>query len=140
MHALARALFCWCTRSRVHRNPTLREFWRKGSLVPNRAGAHPYQTVIPAEYQNVDRWFLLDTSLDPKRPWEMGTPLPVFALALVTGAAPRRQWLVYAHAPLGARQNVQITIPEYHPVKVNVAVGGSFYLVDERSRRVRPIG
>src|SRR5262249_24738835 len=122
---------------RVHRDPTLREFWRKGSLVPNRAGTHPYQAAIPAEYQNVDRWFLLDTSLDPKHPSELGTPLPVFALALALGAAPRRQWLIYAHAPLGARQSVQVTIPGYRAVMINVAVGGSFYLVDEKGRSVK---
>jgi len=121
---------------RVHRNQTLREFWRKGSLVPNRVGTHPYQTAIPAEYQNVDRWFLLDTSLDPKRPWEMGTPLPVFALALALGDAPRRRWLIYAHAPLGAQRAAQVTIPGYRAVTINVAVGGSFYVVEEKSRRV----
>ncbi len=124
---------------RVHRNPTLREFWRKGSLVANRAGTHPYQTVIPAEYQNVDRWFLLDTSLDPKRPWELGTPLPVFALALVMGNAPNREWLIYAHSPLGPRQSVQITIPEYRPVTINVAMAGSFHRVGEKDQRVRPV-
>ncbi|MGH8692823.1 MAG: hypothetical protein ACREVM_01130 [Burkholderiales bacterium] len=122
---------------RVHRNATLRDFWRQGTLVPNRAGSHPYQTAIPPEFQNADRWFLLDTSLDPKRPWELGTPLPVFALALTKGNAPQREWLVYAHAPLGARQGVQVTIPDYRPVTINVAVGGSFYLVDERSGRTQ---
>jgi len=124
---------------RAHGNPTLRDFWRKGSLVPNRAGAHPYQTVIPAEYQNVDRWFLLNTSLDPKRPWELGTQLPVFALALVLGDAPQRRWLIYAHAPLGARAAVQVTIPGYGAAPINVAVGGSFYLVDEKSRRAQAL-
>ncbi len=124
---------------RIHRNPTLREFWRKGSLVPNRAGAHPYQTVIPAEYQSVDRWFLLDTSLDPKRPWELGTPLPVFALALALGDPPRRRWLVYAHAPLGERQSVQVMIPGFRAVTINVEVGGSFYLADEKSRRAQEV-
>ncbi len=124
---------------RVHNNLTLREFWRKGSLVANRARPHPYQTAIPAEYQNVDRWFLLDTSLDPKRPWELGTPLPVFALALALGDAPQRQWLIYAHSPLGARQFVQVTIPEYRAVSITVAVGGSFFLVDEKSGRAQAV-
>src|SRR5215468_685877 len=124
---------------RVHRHPTLREFWRKGSLVPNHAGAHPYQTVIPAEYQNVDRWFLLNTSLDPKRPWELGTPLPVFALALALGDAPQRRWLIYAHAPLGDRKDVKVTIPGYGAAPINVAVGGSFYLVEEKSRRAQAL-
>jgi hypothetical protein len=124
---------------RVHRNPVLREFWRQGSLVPNRGGSHPYQTIIPSEFQNADRWFLLDTSLDPKRPWELGTQLPVFSLALTKGGAPRREWLVYAHAPLGPRPGVQVTIPDYRPVMINVAVGGSFYLVEEQGGRVQPI-
>jgi hypothetical protein len=124
---------------RVHRNPTLREFWRNGTLVPNRAGAHPYQAVIPAEYQKVDRWFLLDTSVDPKRPWELGTPLPVFALALSLGDAPQRRWLIYAHAPLGARKSVQVTVPGYQAVAIDVSVGGSFYLVDEKNRRVQAV-
>lgn len=124
---------------RVHRNPTLREFWRKGALVANRAGSHPYQTAVPAEYRKVDRWFLLDTSLDPKRPWELGTPLPVFSLALTLGSAPQRQWLIYAHAPLGARQGVQVTIPGFRAVTINVTVAGSFYLVDEKSGRAQAV-
>jgi hypothetical protein len=124
---------------RVHQNATLRDFWRKGELVPNRSHPHPYQTIVPREYQSADRWFLLDTSLDPKRPWELGTPIPVFSLALVKGNAPQRQWLVYAHSPLGPRQGVQITIPGYRAVTVNVSIGGSFYLIDEKGQRVQQI-
>jgi hypothetical protein len=65
--------------------------------------------------------------------------LPVFSIALVTGNAPQRQWLIYAHAPLGARQGVQVTIPGFRAVAINVAVGGSFYLVDEKSGRARAV-
>lgn len=123
----------------IHKNSTLREFWRRGRLVANRHHQHPYQTSVPKEYQSVERWFLLDTSLDPKRPWELGTPLPVYALTLVMGAGPKRQWLLYAHAPAGARQSVQVVIPEYRTVTINVSVSGSFYLVDEKSRRVQAV-
>jgi hypothetical protein len=94
---------------------------------------------VPREYQNEDRWFMLDTTLDPQRPWSLGTELPVFSLALVTGKTPARQWLVYAHAPLAPRSNVGITIPEYGAVRTDVSVGGSFYLVDEASRRIQAI-
>lgn len=118
---------------RVHNNATLREFWQRGQLVPNHAGQHPYQALVPAEYKDVDRWFLLDVSVNPKQPWELGTVLPVFALALVQGSAPRRQWLLYAHAPLAPQRAVQVTIPGQRPVKIDVGVGGSFYVVDERT-------
>ena len=124
---------------RVYSNATLERFWRRGELVANRAHSHPYQSNVPREYQNEDRWFMLDTTLDPPRPWSLATELPVFSLALVIGKAPSRQWLVYAHAPLGPRSNVGITIPEYGAVRADVSVGGSFYVVDEASRRSQAI-
>lgn len=124
---------------RVHTRQTLRDFWQKGKLVANRAEGHPYQSNIPEEYRNVDRWFMLSTSVDPPRPWELLTNLPVYALALQQGKAPQRQWLVYAHAPREAQRQVWVTIPEYRAVKIDVAVGGSFYLVDEKWQRVTPV-
>lgn len=124
---------------RVYEKPILREFWRKGELVANRAHQHPYQANVPAEYQRTNRWFLLDTSLDPPRPWQLSTELPVFALALVKGSAPNRQWLLYGHAPAGVKKDVQITIPEFRSVTVNVAAGGSFYLVNEKTQSVEVV-
>ena len=99
--------------------------------MPNRADSHPYQEAIPPEYRQADRWFLLDTSLDPARPWSLGTELPVFALALVQGKTPTRQWLVYAHSPLKDRKAVGVTIPDYKAVTIDVPVAGAFYQVDE---------
>jgi hypothetical protein len=119
---------------RVHTNPILREWWRTGELVPNRAHRHPYQAAIPAEYANEDRWFLLDANVNARFPWDVTTEISVFALALVKGAAPSREWLVYAHSPLGARSNVQLTVPGYGVIKVDVAVAGSFFLVSEKTR------
>lgn len=117
---------------RVHNSPTLRRFWRTGTLVANRAHQHPYQAAIPKPYRHRDRWFLLDADVNPRMyPWESFWNIPVFSLALVQGTAPRRQWLIYAHSPLGHRKNVRLTIPGYEEVTVEVSVGGSFYLVDE---------
>lgn len=124
---------------RVHEHPVLREFWQQGTLVPNRARQHPYQTIVPEEYQKLDRWFLLGASTDPPGAWELGTALPVYSLALVKGTAPRRQWLVYAHAPAGDRQDVRVTIPEYGAARIEAPVAGAFFLVDERSRTVKRI-
>lgn len=124
---------------KVHTQVVLRDFWQKGKLVANKANKHPYQTAVPVEYENSDRWFLLDTSLDPVRPWQLGTQLPVYALTLTQGKIPQRQWLVYAHAPLGEQKQVTIRIPDYRPIKVDVSVGGSFYLIDEKWQRVTPV-
>jgi len=124
---------------RVHQDETLRHFWREGELVPNRAHPHPYQAGIPEEFRGEDRWFLLDTHLDPPRPWRLDTEIPVFSLALVDGAAGDRRWLVYAHSPLQARGDVEITIPDYGRITMDVSVEGAFYVADEKSRTVRRV-
>ena len=74
-----------------------------------------------------------------KHPWALSTPIEVFSLALVQGKAPARQWLVYAHSPLAERKSVKLKIPEYREVSVDVAIGGSFYEVDEKAGGVKPI-
>ena len=120
---------------RIYDNETLEYFWRRGSLVTNRAHPHPYQVNIPDKYLAKDRWFALDTNLDPPRPWTMRTNIPVFSLALVTGQEPQRRWLLYAHSPLEDRHDVQITIPEFGEVAVEVRRAGAFYAIDEKARR-----
>lgn len=123
---------------RVHRSPTLTAFWRTGTSVENRA--NPYLSGKAAEYKEANPWFLLDTSLDPPKPWRADTTLPVFALALATGESPERRWLVYAHAPLGERTGVQVTIPDGKAVTIDVPIAGAFYLVDEKTGAVQQAG
>lgn len=124
---------------RVHANETLREFWRHGRLVANRAHRHPYQAAIPAKDRDIHRWYLLDTDLDPEPPWEQRTTIPVFSLALVRGNADSRRWLLYAHSPLENRSDVTITIPEWRPVTVDVPRSGAFYRIHESDGRIARI-
>lgn len=125
---------------RVYANSKLKDWWRKGELVPNRAHQHPYQSEIPPEYRQEDRWFLLDADTNPTQyPWELHWSVPVYSLALSRGKAPDRQWLVYAHAPKGVRKGVRVTIPDYREIVIDVPTGGAFYEVDERQGSVVPI-
>jgi hypothetical protein len=124
----------------VHRQPTLRAFWRKGQLVANPTGQHPYQSRLPEDHQRAQRWYLLDTDLMPAQPWRLDTQIPVFALALELGEKPSRQWLVYAHAPVGTRQAVKIHLPGHGEVTTDVAVEGTFLLVDEAGKTARLAG
>lgn len=125
---------------RVHTNRTLRAWWRKGELVANRAHPHPYQNDIPPEVVKADRWFMLDADCNPAEyPWETFWSVPVFALALTRGQAPEREWLIYAHAPLGDRRDVALTIPGYTNVVVSVPVAGAFFEVAEKTGQVRGI-
>ena len=135
-----KALFMEVVKScdRVHRNPVLRKWWRKGTLVANKAHKHPYQTDIPDEIKEVGRWFLLDADVNPQEyPWESFWTVNVYALALTMGEAPSRKWLVYAHSPLQNRKSVELTVPGYGKVKVDVTVGGSFYELDEKTRKTK---
>lgn len=124
---------------RVHSNPVLRRFWRKGKLVPNRDYEHPYQALIPKEYQKVDRWFLLGSDQDLPRPWNLETEVPVFSLALVIGTAPNREWLIYAHSPLRETENAEVSLAEYGNVGIKSSPSGSYYLVSETSRSAKRI-
>jgi len=124
---------------RVWNNETLTEFWRHGELVRNDAHRHPYQAAIPKKYRNIRRWYLLDTHLDPLRPWSQKTNLPVFSLALVKGETGKREWLLYAHSPLKNRRDVKITIPGYDAVTVDAPRRGMFYRIDERGGTVSPV-
>lgn len=125
---------------RVYTNETLREWWKHGTLVPNHARTHPYQSAVPKEYGNVDRWFLLDADCNPReKDWESFWTIPVFSLALTRGEKGHREWLVYAHAPLGDRKDVTLTVPSYGPITVDVTVGGSFYVVSEKDKTVTPV-
>jgi hypothetical protein len=134
---------------RIYTDPVLQKFWRKGTLVPNRRGKHPYQADIPPEYKDVERWFLLETNVSPKglratefdnaNPPTRQTEIPVFALALALGSAPEREWLVYAHAPQRAHTGVAITLPDFGPLTVDVSQSGSFFHVKEKGKEVRAV-
>ena len=124
---------------RVYAAGVLTEFWRHGQLVPNLAHRHPYQVDVPDNYKDIRRWYLLDTNLDAERPWNQKTNIPVFSLALVRGESGSRRWLLYAHSPLENRRQVEIMIPDYGKVTVDVPRSGAFYLVDEHDRQVAPI-
>jgi len=121
---------------RVWANETLKEFWRHGKLVPNVAHEHPFQSDVPEKYKDVKRWFLLDTSVDPPRPWKYETQIPVLSLALTLGEAGERRWLLYAHSPLEDRTGVEITVPEFGKVTLDVPRAGTFYVLDEKSGKV----
>ncbi len=125
---------------RVHRNAVLRRFWRFGHLVPNRRVEHFYQAALPQRYRKEDRWFLLHCNVNPQHyPWDLREEIRVFALALVLGEAPQRQWLLYAHSPLDGRLQVELTVPQFGKVTVDVARGGSFYLIEEENRLTRAL-
>lgn len=124
---------------RLYSDPVLRLFWRSGRLTPNRGRRHPYQSDIPAEYSTVDRMFLLSTGIDPPEPWSLDTEFEVMCLARVVGTSPNRRWLVYGYAPLGARNNVPVMLPGFGTIHVDVAVEGSFTLVDETDSTTTPL-
>jgi hypothetical protein len=116
---------------RVHRDPVLRQFWRHGHLVANPVGGHPYAAALTPELASRPRWFLLDSPTNPPRPWELTTPLAVYALALVRGSAPHREWLVYAFSPLARSKVVPVRIPGGPEVMVQAARSGAFTRIEE---------
>jgi hypothetical protein len=123
--------------ARVHDDATLRAFWRRGRLVVNPVGGHPYEEALPFELASRARWFLLDSPANPPRPWQLTTVVKVYALALVRGSKPHREWLIYAYSPLDTTSDVELTIPDGPRVRVPAGVGGAFSVVSESTAAVQ---
>jgi hypothetical protein len=127
--------------NRVHDDETLRTFWRDGRLLANTTASHPYQAGVPADWRDVPRWYLLDASANPPRPWTLETPLAVYALALERGTKPAREWLVYAHSPLApAPVSTRVPLPGGPAVTVLSTRSGCFTLLREADSRPTQIG
>jgi hypothetical protein len=130
----------------VNATPALAEFWKKGSPVPNPAVTSPMAAKIQdprgtvGEDIELDVWYALNTNLDPERPYTTESVFPVWATAQKMGEGGARRWLIYAHAPLGDRQNVEIEIPGYRKVTLPVVSrGGNYHVVHEKDGRVAPV-
>ena len=132
----------------VYNNDTLKRFWREGRLVKNTIHEHPYNHNLLQEYKGIDRWYLLDVNKNlPHSELMTGGVLErlskeikVFAIALETGIAPNREWLIYAHAPKGdIVEDVEIAIPtdrsgQTRAIEINrVSQSGEFFYVKENS-------
>jgi hypothetical protein len=124
----------------VHADPVLTRFWRHGKLVVNPEDGHPFNHNIPDPWQGKERWFHLNCSTDPARPWTLTTRLPVLSLARVIGEAPEREWLLYAHATMLGQSDVTVRIPGYQAITVDVPVEGAFWHLREADGSVVPVG
>jgi hypothetical protein len=124
----------------VYKDAKLQPFWRNSDLVMNPIRPHPYQSDMPPEYSGLPRMFLLTSDREPALPWTGDTEFPVMSLLRSRGTSPRRTWLLYSYAPLGRQSLVRITIPDFSAVTVSVLEGGSFYLIDEASGEITPVG
>lgn len=129
----------------IHNNSTLAEFWQYGHLVANATRKHPYQSDIPEEFEDTPRWYALNTNLDPWQSHDvvssafLNLEVKVWAQAHVMGEQPKRRWLVYAHAPLGREEGVEIEIPDYGAIKMDISQAGSYYVVDEGEKTAVPL-
>lgn len=125
---------------RVHSDTVLTRFWRQGTLVANRSRAHPFSYSLLSKWSGVDRWFDLTTNLDPSSN-DLSVKWPVWTLARLIGTTPNREWLVYAHASMDEKTNVQVTIPDYKTIQLpRVPVAGAFYYVTEKTGAVVQVG
>jgi len=122
---------------RVYNNPLLKRFWRKGKLVANRKHRHPFQSAIPEEYKDEERWFLLDSNANPPRPWDLDTKLNLFALALAYREGTENEYLLYLFAPTPISGKVRVTVPGYGDVAISsVSKWGFYHLAPGRQARV----
>jgi len=130
----------------IHKNPTLKRFWRKGTLVENHDRDHPWDFPPASTYNWTagHRWFQLTTSVDNPdltvgRGVTWSSVIPVFAVAHVLGDAPNREWLIFVSCPQDDYATCDITIPGYKAVSVGLDSIGKYYLVDEDADSVEEV-
>ena len=151
----------------VWSDPVLTKFWRQGSLVPNPAyeqetgfkhpmnlgtdEKEPWKTL----WADQPRFFQLSVGINPPfKSWPSAAAntitntapdnenslIKVWAIAYELGKAPKREWLLIAQSPREDRRNVDITVPGFGPVAVEVQRQGSFYHLSEGQPGVVPVG
>lgn len=123
----------------INDNTTLKTFWCEGELVPNRTRKHPYNNSIPARYADTDRWYLLNSSMDAQGPWTQNTSVKIWAIALKTGDAPNRKWLVYMYSTDSDIKSVDLEIPDYKKIALKPNVSGSYFLIDEAGQSAQEL-
>lgn len=109
----------------IYDNPILKRFWRYGMIVKNNKHIHPYQVNVNETDRVENRWYLLDTNLDPQRiqkningkdytlfDLNENPEIPVFSIANVIGRCPNREWLIYGFSPKESKTNVVVSIPD----------------------------
>lgn len=119
----------------IHASPALTRFWRLGTVVAHPSRVHPYRTSPAAEQPSSATWYALETSLtetpsEPTTP-PLTTEVPVWAMALVIGSDPTREWMVYAYSPKGDRSDVTIEVPGYGNLVADVPAAGAFFFISE---------
>lgn len=86
-------------------------------------------------------WYHLPTSEDPPDPapetderveYPKEAEFGVWVQAKVRGEQPDRRWLLYGYAPRGTKENVEVTIPDYQSVTLDIPQKGVFAVVDEQ--------
>ncbi len=115
----------------IHNNTMLHRFWREGKLLANDNYSNPNNSAIPTQYQDAQRWFMLDVDANPQQPWDSSDQIAVWAIALEVGKAPEREWLLYAQSPSGDQHDIAVTIPGYESVIVDSNTEGAFYVINE---------
>ena len=147
---------------RVWSDPVLTRFWRKGRLVANPEFAkqtgvrHPMGDLgefWSKRWEGLDCFFQLSSPINPPfaswptSPTALTSTYPdssgvvkVWAIAYELGTAPKREWLVLTQSPREDRKAVQVTIPGYGEVTVDVTRSGSFNLLREGTRTPVRVG
>lgn len=138
----ARTIFSNSIRE-IWDTPKLEDYWVNGELVLNETSENPYHFNIDGmPYENNPKWWLLDCSTDPTRPWVEGgidRVIPVTAVAYVLGTTPNRTWMIYTHACLGEVVDVDITIPDYGDITLTAPNLGQYWELDEGTGNVTEI-
>ena len=155
---------------RVWTDPVLTRFWRKGTLVvnPDYEAAtglkHPYWELTDLHkgvstpwldlWKKQDRFYQLTVPINPPfakwpqryevafqaNPDDEDALIKVWAFAYELGQSPDREWLLYVQSPREYRKAVEVKVPGFGDVSVDVPRSGAFYHLQEGKQKITQVG
>jgi hypothetical protein len=155
---------------RVWADPVLTRFWRKGALVVNpdyeaaTGVKHPFWELTDLHkgintpwldlWKKQDRFYQLTVPINPPfakwpqryevafqaMPYDEQALIKVWAFAYELGKAPQREWLLYVQSPREDRQAVEVKLPGFGDVAVDVTRSGAFYHLQEGKQGAVRVG
>ncbi|MDB4312057.1 hypothetical protein N9937_01375 [bacterium] len=133
----------YCDRiTEIHENPLLTKFWRKATMIPNPTDPkglvnHAYRYAVPTEYQDGDRNYRMDCSVNPAQPYTGGVIILAHAFAFLYDEGGTKEWLLHIAGPdldTGQTRTTTVDIPDWGTTPtITVRRGGSYYHMVEGS-------
>jgi hypothetical protein len=118
------------TVDELYADKNLQQFWRRGLLLENDQGKHPYNSLLPDSYKTASRWFLLESKENTGNMNSLSNEIKVFSIAIKISDQKQSKYLIYVFSPFLTQNTVTVTIPGIGDRPVNSSQCGAYTFIE----------